>query len=96
MCALERVSNLGSKFLLGSKKVKKMAVFTEQQRQLTRRLISAMTDFTPPEENFKLCFRFCKSNFQYHRFLSVDAMKVQRSITGLVEKFQVHSQHCGA
>ncbi len=40
----------------------------------------------PSDENFRLCFRFVKSNFQFHRFLDVNDMKVTRSIRGYVLK----------
>jgi hypothetical protein len=83
-------------------KVKKMAVFTEKQRKLTRKLITILTGFTvsldsslatrlsfspcpiiqPAEENFNLCFQFCKSNFQFHRFLSVNDLDVKRKVDG--------------
>lgn len=44
-------------------------------------LVSLLQGASEPED-FKLCFQFCKSNFLYHRFLSVNDMEVTRNIQG--------------
>lgn len=69
-----------------------MAVFTKEVSLLTTNLIQTITGFLPGEENYNLCFEFCRSNIKYHRYLDVDSYKVTRSIENLEIKFKVHSQ----
>ena len=42
--------------------------------------ITFVANFQPDEENYTLCFKFCKSNFCYHRFLDVNSTNVTRAI----------------
>ena len=37
------------------------------------------------EENYKLCYQYAMSNFKYHRYLSVDSLRVGRSVDRCVE-----------
>ncbi|XP_034243482.1 gamma-tubulin complex component 5-like [Thrips palmi] len=55
-----------------------------------RALIRNLTGFEENDDNFKASERFILSNLLHHRFLSVDANAVRRSIEGMVLKFQVH------
>ena len=38
----------------------------------------------PTDENFDICYRFCKSNFKFHRYLDVNSNNVSRVIKKLV------------
>ena len=44
------------------------------------RYVTFVANFQPDEENYTLCFKFCKSNFCYHRFLDVNSTNVTRAI----------------
>ncbi|RUS86494.1 hypothetical protein EGW08_005744 [Elysia chlorotica] len=57
-----------------------------------KRLITLVTGIQEGDENFILCQQFAESNIKYHRYLSPDSHKIHRTIDGLCEKFQVHSQ----
>lgn len=53
-------------------------------------LIRNLTGFEENDDNFKATERFVLSNLLHHRFLSVDANAVRRSVEGMVLKFQIH------
>ncbi|XP_067008275.2 gamma-tubulin complex component 5 [Anabrus simplex] len=55
-----------------------------------RNLIRELTGFNEDEENFHLCEDYAISNLVYHRYLSVDAHAVRRSISGVITKFMIH------
>ncbi|XP_061182795.1 gamma-tubulin complex component 5-like [Saccostrea echinata] len=55
-------------------------------------LVFQITGFQEGEENFALCVQFAMSNIKYHRFLSVDSHRVTKSLNGMLEKFEIHSQ----
>ncbi|CAH1773165.1 unnamed protein product [Owenia fusiformis] len=55
-------------------------------------LIKHLTDFKEDEENFGLCLEFVLSNFRFHRFLDVDSHKIHRTLEGLQQKLNIHSQ----
>ncbi|XP_055996966.1 gamma-tubulin complex component 5-like isoform X2 [Ostrea edulis] len=55
-------------------------------------LIYQTTGFQEGDENFAICVQFAMTNIKYHRFLSVDSHKVTKSINGILEKFEIHSQ----
>lgn len=52
--------------------------------------LTQMTMLQQSEDNFKASERFILSNLLHHRFLSVDANAVRRSVEGMVLKFQIH------
>ena len=55
-------------------------------------LIKTVTDIEEDEENFEICERFVLSNLFYHKFLDPDENKINRSITGIHQKFLIHAQ----
>jgi len=55
-------------------------------------LIKTVTDIEEDEENFEICERFVLSNLFYHKFLDPDENKINRSISGLHQKFLIHAQ----
>jgi len=57
-----------------------------------KKLITAVTGFQTGDENFDICLSFAKSNMKYHRFLTPDSHKIERSVKGICEKFEIHSQ----
>jgi len=55
-------------------------------------LIKTVTDIEEDEENFEICERFVLSNLFYHKFLDPDENKINRSLSGLHQKFLIHAQ----
>ncbi|KAK3087994.1 hypothetical protein FSP39_013230 [Pinctada imbricata] len=69
-----------------------MARWRSGYEQDLKRLIKQLTGFKETEENFGLCLQFASSNLRFHRFLDVDSHKVSKSLQGMIEKFDIHSQ----
>lgn len=71
-----------------------MAVFTSEVAGLTKALIETLTGIKKSSsgENYRLCFKYARSNFKYHKFLDVNELLVELAIKGLRDKFTVHSQ----
>ncbi|ELU14343.1 hypothetical protein CAPTEDRAFT_220584, partial [Capitella teleta] len=69
-----------------------MARWTNFVDRNVKSLIKDVTGFQENEENFSLCLNFVQSNLKYHRFLTPDSHKLNRSVAGLIEKFQIHCQ----
>ncbi|KAG5680203.1 hypothetical protein PVAND_009728 [Polypedilum vanderplanki] len=57
------------------------------------KLISNLTNFSPNEENYKLCLQFAWSHIKYHRFMTVNVHEVKRDIEGICEKFKLNNFH---
>ena len=56
-------------------------------------LIKTVTDIDEEDqENFEICERFCLSNLFYHKYLDPDEHKINKSLTGVYQKFIIHAQ----
>ncbi|RUS27517.1 Spc98 family-domain-containing protein [Jimgerdemannia flammicorona] len=66
--------------------------FDRTRSELTDALIEAITGIEPGTDNHALCLQFAESNFNYHRFVSVEERDIDRSIKGLVEKFRIRDR----
>ncbi|XP_068449197.1 gamma-tubulin complex component 5 [Clinocottus analis] len=68
------------------------SAFEKETERETKRLISCIGGVQDEDDqNFQLAHKFAWSNFRFHRYLDVDSHKVQRSVSGIHEKFMVHS-----
>ncbi|RZF37218.1 hypothetical protein LSTR_LSTR015619 [Laodelphax striatellus] len=70
-----------------------MAAYENSRKQLLRpdlkRLIQHITNFTDNDVGYKQCEAFAFSQLLYHNFLSVNRLEVQRTIHGLIDKFNI-------
>ena len=64
----------------------------EKMEMETQNLIKQITDISEEEENFEICERFCLSNLFYHKFLDPDESKINKVLTGVHQKFLIHTQ----
>ncbi|XP_071810914.1 gamma-tubulin complex component 5-like isoform X2 [Apostichopus japonicus] len=57
-----------------------------------KKLIKGTLNLNEVSENFKRSLHFVLSNFKFHRYLDVNSHVTEKTLRGLYEKFEIHSQ----
>jgi hypothetical protein len=58
---------------------------------LAGQLVTHLLGFEQEDENFEIAQDFCLENVSQHRFADTEWRKVERSMTGMVEKMSIHN-----
>lgn len=89
---------IGIHYILSQVFIYKMSLnlntnFRKKLNSVTADLIDSLTSFKKESNNYKLCEEFALSQFFHHRFMSIDNTFVMQEVSGLIEKFELHSEY---